>query len=87
MPNRGRHRSHCKGCGRHRSECGRLSARGRCVDCGRGAMERNAEQLAAHDGAYFDHWRERCAAAFGAILYDDPRYTGRPGRYAPPDGD
>lgn len=50
-------------------------------------MERNAEQLAAHDGAYFDHWRERCAAAFGAILYDDPRYTGRPGRYAPPDGD
>jgi hypothetical protein len=34
-------------------------------------MERNAEQLEAHAGPYFEHWRQRCRAAFGVGLPED----------------
>lgn len=50
-------------------------------------MERNAEQLAAHDGPYFDHWRIRCAAAFGVILAAGHEHDGRHAGYDPGHGD
>lgn len=58
----------CRHCGREREDGERFSARGRCVDCGEGRQIANRRQLHAHAGPFFDHWRERCAAAFGALL-------------------
>lgn len=32
----------------------------------------NTEQMRAHKGPFFRHWRERHAAAVGAIIPDKP---------------
>lgn len=63
--------SHCRVCGRPREEGERFSARGKCSECGDGRMLENSRQLAASTGPYFDHWRRRCAAAFGVTVIDD----------------
>jgi hypothetical protein len=34
-------------------------------------MNENHEQLIAHAGDYWDHWRRRGAASYGATLLDD----------------
>jgi hypothetical protein len=73
MPYRDYEISHCRGCDRPRREGERFSARGKCVECGEGAMIENARQLAASSGPFFEHWRRRCAAAFGVTLVDDPK--------------
>lgn len=64
-----------------------MSARGLCRDCGIGSMERNADQLERHAGPYFDHWRRRCAAAFGVFLATPPEPAARLDPYAFSDGD
>lgn len=61
----------CRRCYRHVSECGPLSARGRCVECGEGAMLANARELAAHSGPAVLRWRRGVAAGVGALLVDD----------------
>jgi hypothetical protein len=72
VPYRGRRKTHCRVCGRHRDVCGVLSARAKCFDCGLGRVAVNALQLHDHSGYYFEHWRRRCLAAFGVVLPDDP---------------
>lgn len=72
MPNRKQLIGYCRRCGRPREEGERFSARGRCVDCGEGEMIENVRELKAHDGPRFQRWRRACAAAFGAVLADDP---------------
>jgi len=47
-----------------------LSARGRCEGCGRARNNENHEQLLAHSGPFFDHWRKRTLAAFGVFEAD-----------------
>lgn len=64
MP-RGILRTHCRVCERHVDECGKLSARGKCADCGNARLEANHWQLIEHRGPFFDHWRRRTLAAFG----------------------
>lgn len=71
MPWRGHNGLFCKRCGRHRDECGPLSARYRCADCGDGEMLRNADELRAHTGPRFLRWRRGVAAGVGAVLLDD----------------
>jgi hypothetical protein len=34
-------------------------------------MEENALQLHAKEGPWYDHWRRRGAASYGAVLLDD----------------
>ena len=58
-------RIECRRCGRHVDECGPLSARGRCAECGRRALEANLDQLHFHSGPRFEFWRHRLLAAFG----------------------
>ena len=61
----------CKGCERPVAECGSLSARGLCQLCGAMRWTENLLSLMTHSGPYFDHWRRRCAASYGAVLLDD----------------
>jgi hypothetical protein len=72
VPNQGRRKLFCKACGRHVSECGQLSARAKCYDCGGSRMVENARQLSEHSGPWFDHWRRRSLAALGIITVDAP---------------
>lgn len=62
----------CKRCDRHVSECGPLSARYFCAECGEGEMLLNVWALRAHDGWRFLRWRRGVAAGVGAVLVDDP---------------
>lgn len=71
MPNDKQRISHCRSCGRPRREGELFSARGKCAECGDGNAVANRRQLREHAGPFFEHWRRRCAAAFGAILWDD----------------
>lgn len=61
---------HCKVCGRHVSECGSLSARKKCIDCGVGRATEQQHNMAALRGEDFKLWRERMAASIGATLND-----------------
>jgi hypothetical protein len=58
-------------CGRHVDECGRLSARYKCADCGLGRMVDNIGQMIEHGGPNFERWRRRVAASVGAAFPDD----------------
>jgi hypothetical protein len=55
------------------SECGPLSYRGKCRDCGDTLAVENALQLHAHSGPHFEYWLRRCRAAFGVAAVDDDR--------------
>jgi uncharacterized protein with von Willebrand factor type A (vWA) domain len=57
MPWRGHNAPHCKVCGGHRDDVGRLSARYKCASCGKRREQENLDQLRAHRGPYFEAWR------------------------------
>lgn len=61
----------CKRCERHVDECGPLSARYLCQECGEGALIGNRRHLIAHTGEFFHRWRRGVAASVGAILVDE----------------
>lgn len=75
------HPSRCRVCGITAEEAGelaevwgipyghaaRISARGYCWGHGRMRELENIEQLEASSGPFFDHWRQRCRAAFGVL--------------------
>jgi hypothetical protein len=65
------HPPRCKVCGAHEAEVGRISGTGRCIPCAIALAEANNEQLKAHDGPFFQHWRRQSAAALGALLVDE----------------
>lgn len=67
VPNRGHNGYFCRVCGRHRNECGKLSARYKCAECGDERMVTNWNELREHSGPAFDHWRRRTLAAFGIL--------------------
>jgi len=66
-------RSECRICERSTDEVGRLSARGKCAECGNRRLVENHEAMLARRGPFFDHWRRRTLAAFGVGLADEPR--------------
>jgi len=73
MPWTGHNRLVCKVCNTMREPGERLSARGKCRRCAKAAQLEQVEQLQAHAGPRFQHWRRRTAAAVGAVLLDDLR--------------
>ena len=75
MP-KGHVRFFCKVCQRHVSECGDLSRRGKCLDCGQALREANIYGLITHTGPFHDHWRRQMAASVGGVLYNDLQQTG-----------
>ncbi len=69
MPSKTRRR--CKVCGKHDSEVGAISRRGKCSGCGASIFEQNLDGLHYLAGPYFLHWRRRMAASVGGTLLDD----------------
>lgn len=67
----GRNGTICRNCGRHITECGELSARGKCELCRLGRMVVNIQELRDHSGPFFHHWRKQMAASVGGVLVDD----------------
>lgn len=61
----------CTVCSRHIAECGPLSARKRCIDCGVGEGIKQNQEMAHHSGEYFLDWRRRMARSVGAVLPED----------------
>lgn len=53
-----RKRETCRDCGKHISECGPLSKRGKCVSCGIRNMTQAATQVENRQGPYYAKWRE-----------------------------
>jgi len=60
----------CKLCGRHRDECGQLSARGKCADCGDGRMSENLAQLRQHAGPHYRAWQRGIIEGVTGIRLD-----------------
>jgi len=59
----------CRVCGRHRDEVGRLSKRGRCVECWEKRERENALSIAAKEGEPYLHQQRRILMrAYAAIL-------------------
>lgn len=52
-------------------EVSNVSQAGYCPEHGAERMTANYEQLRAHDGPFFNHWRERIAASVGAVMPDN----------------
>lgn len=71
MPWRGHAAIVCKGCDRHVDECGPLSARYLCAECGERRMIENRRDLQSLSGPYFHHFRRRLVASFGGVLVDE----------------
>ena len=71
MPWRGHNGMFCHGCGRHRDDCGPLSARYKCAECGDGAALRNVRELRSHTGESLEKWRRGMARSVGAVFVDD----------------
>ena len=69
-------RQYCRICARHRDEVGDLSTRGKCQECATAMVAANITHLEAHNGVFFDHWRRRTVAAFGAVFPDDLEKVG-----------
>lgn len=53
-----RRRVTCVNCERHIDECGPLSARGRCADCGEARLRANIDAMILHSGETKAAWRE-----------------------------
>ena len=69
---RWRRRNQCRVCGA-RWPFVSISARGLCPDHTKMRMEDNNRELREHKGPHFDHWRQRCLAAFGVFAPLDER--------------
>ncbi len=55
-------RVRCRGCDRHIDECGPLSARKLCEDCGVAGIEQAVEQMFTGRGAIYERWAANTAA-------------------------
>lgn len=51
----------CRSCGRHLDECGPLSARGKCEDCGVAGVEAAVTAMFAGQGPIYDKWLQNTA--------------------------
>lgn len=72
MP-KGHPRTDCKLCHRPLSECGSLSARGKCARCSQTRIAENHFGMTTRTGPYWKLWRKRMAASVGGVLVDEQR--------------
>jgi hypothetical protein len=63
-------RTTCRRCLKHTDEVGPISWRGNCQSCGRAAANGMYDDLTAHSGPGFDHWRLRVAQSVGYAPLD-----------------
>jgi hypothetical protein len=75
MPRRGYQRKTCKDCGGERSEIGHVTWRGYCLPCGQHRAVTEVNEMRAHSGPHFEHWRRSMAASVGGVLLDDVRVS------------
>lgn len=64
----------CRGCDRKIARREELSATGLCRECGPRIQREATLQLIAHHGPHFDHWRQRCIAAFTSPRLAQPHH-------------
>lgn len=64
---------YCRNCGTPGRRRESLSATGLCGDCGPVIQREATLQLIYHRGPYFDHWRQRCIAAFTSPRLETPK--------------
>ena len=64
-------RVHCQVCGKHESEVGVISWRGKCIACAKRLEQENSDALHYHRGPGLLHWRRQTAHSIGAVLLDD----------------
>lgn len=69
------HGKRCKVCGGTPEEVGPISGTGLCFEHADERRAANLEQLVAHNGPHFKHWRRKTLAAFGVTLPEDDRLT------------
>lgn len=72
MPRARRQRRYCQICSKHDSEVGKISARGKCQECGERRLLEHNRQIAACSGPWFDYNRRKSLAALGVVLLDEP---------------
>ena len=58
-------------CGKHDSEVGPITWRGKCATCWPKLERDNAYSLQAHSGPEFQRWRRALASSVGGVLLDD----------------
>jgi hypothetical protein len=63
-------RAHCRECGGHRDDVGTISWSGLCLTCGHRLHAQSLDELKAHDGVIYRHWRGRLAASMQRLLLD-----------------
>ena len=61
----------CKVCGRHTSECGPISWRGKCGFCAERLQAENIAGMGLKTGYPFRRWRHAMAASVGGVLLDE----------------
>ena len=66
-------RRNCRACKKHDSECGPISWRGLCGECGPRLSNENADALHFMRGPEVLRWRRGLAASVGAILPEDQK--------------
>lgn len=66
-------RTTCQVCGKHESEVGPISWRGKCAADSTAALYSNIEQMMRRSGPNFDRWRRSMAACVGGAILDDDR--------------
>jgi len=64
-------RRNCRNCGKHESEVGAISWRGKCGACGVAIQHAATDDLHYHRGPTLLKWRRQMAQSIGAVLVDD----------------
>lgn len=65
---------HCKGCGRHEQECGRLSRRNLCAPCGLERMVAAVRAMQDKAGPQYQAWLNSAADRPGQPAVHRVRY-------------
>lgn len=69
----------CKVCGLGREDGVHVSQTGLCPDHSKQRFEANYDAMKTMSGPFARHWRERMAAAVGAVLLDEPTFSAHTG--------
>jgi len=58
----------CRVCGKHETEAGQISWRGKCLDCANTRQTENIEGLASMSGHVRDRWARGMILSAGGLL-------------------
>lgn len=66
-----RRRRNCMNCGRHDSECGEISWRGNCIECGLSRLEQSVYEQRDRKGPMYRRWQTNIIAGLERLLLDE----------------